>query len=155
MPAASGQDLAHSLGQATRLEDLAPADTHGDLSDDSGFDVAVQVVPAVHGPLMAEPAVELDACSPSEVLDVAHRSTVRSLTAGLGQPVRSFDMAKVAALQGGVCTDGDVGQHVLDEVPAWQSTNERQLRSQAAGGGPAGLACIREDRHGAVLGSCP
>ena len=91
LPAASGQDLAHSLGQATRLEDLTPADTHGDVTDDSGVDVAVQVVPAVHGPLVAEPAVELDACPPSEVLDVAHRSTVRSLTAGLaaaGAPAR-------------------------------------------------------------------
>jgi hypothetical protein len=133
MPAASGQDLAYALGQATRLEDLAPADTHGDVTDDSGVDVAVQVVPAVHGPLVAEPAVELDACPPSEVLDVAHRSTVRSLTAGLGQLVRPLDLAEVAALQGGVCTDGDIGQHALDEVTLRSSVRARDAtRNKAA-----------------------
>ena len=93
---------ATPAGEPAGLEHLAPAGSDGESPRRSAVDVAVKVVPALHGPLVTQASVELDDGGLPRVDNVSEGATgtrIPSLPLPAGQAMGAFDVVEVAPLE--------------------------------------------------------
>jgi hypothetical protein len=72
-PPSRGEHERQHPGEPAWLEYLSPTSPQGQTSRRGGCQVAIEVIPAIKGPLVAEPTVELEQERLFGVLDVTLR----------------------------------------------------------------------------------